>query len=530
MERTITFIVMLMLQLSLFFGAITYAVKPPLTTVNEIYYGRGEVSPNQVDPLEPMVGGYVPAQSVFLTNKIAEKTADSGVDVEGVLLKDGQALIPSHLYVDAIDEYTGEAGVTIAGIRAASGSLYDIQTIDATSATFGRLATASFHESVAGAGIRVGNNLMVTGTVGATTLAATLVSINGQINTPYLAVTTVAARTGTGITVNGVQFASTGVTFPSAITVQGGSTFAQRTDFNGNVYAHKDLTVNGTLYAAIEATSLTANLFHSSTNQYTFVGEGSNFTISDGTISTSTGPLTIETGSSGGAVVIDGYSISTIPAGNLILDSGQGDIRVKSDHLTLETGSLRVTSGNVQVGTLLPPEGQTQVSIAGSVRISDDGITFPATPGLTPTFLNYYKTQTMTILLSGIWASSGASLDIRLTRLGEIVVLSWGDYIDDTDCGVGDGVIISETLIVSDFLPTATSTASHVFAVPVMDNDVVHSGFLTITDAKLSWFAGDMQSGDATGDETSFLCAPGGKSGIVSSSVTYTHAFDIVVA
>lgn len=374
-------------------------------------------------PGEVPAGAYVPAKSIFYVNEIAEKTPGAGVTVGGIVLKDQSLWIPEHLYVDSIDSFTDGAGVTIEGVKTLDSAMTGITLIDAATGLFSSINVSWFHEAVQGEGIQVRHEILSSADITAKDIYVTKLTADGVIAGPTIdsasiKTTTISAKSvATGVHIENVIFKEDSLTVPvpvaaqSTLTVTGASEFMQKVDVRGTVIAHDDLTVMGTLYADIDATSLTLDTFHSDTGKFTFVGASANLTIAGGDISVSSlaNPDITLTPGTGGDVIIQGGATLEAPKlgkvaeihaadagvaiigdlsgilindnvirgrdGDLVLGVGGSGTILRMEASYIDVPSANVRLGNtLNVGTILPPSGEDDITIGGSTTIDTSGM------------------------------------------------------------------------------------------------------------------------------------------------------------
>lgn len=124
----------------------------PILTFKDSYWFSGTVTDSTTPTYKNQTGGGVTvttltANTSVSADTISEKTADTGVTIDGVKLKDSQP------YCDVINEKTSAAGVTIDGVKLKDNEVY----------------TDVIHERSGGTGVTVDGCLILDGVAAAAT-------------------------------------------------------------------------------------------------------------------------------------------------------------------------------------------------------------------------------------------------------------------------------------------------------------------------------------------------------------------------
>lgn len=258
---------------------------------------------------------------------IDEKTSDSGVTVEGVLIKD------SEVSVDTINEATGGSGVTVDGVLLKDGA-----------ATFSSLTATTLN----------------TTTTNATDVDTTNVDASGTVTAGTVSTDTISEETGgAGVTVDGVLLKDSDV---QAVEVRT-NTISERTGSSG-------VTVDGVLLkdSTVEVDNITEKTLSAGVTIEGLKLEDGNITASSGniTVSDHIEPTSNNTYSCGrpSSQWLQVYTSSVEASGNMNLSCNG------SSQMILFDGNLRATSASaVDFGTSGTPYG---TMYAGAFTVPSD--------------------------------------------------------------------------------------------------------------------------------------------------------------
>jgi hypothetical protein len=167
------------------------------------------------------------ADSVIETDTINETTDDTGVTVDGVLLKDGGAVFAdaATIEIDTIGEATAAAGVTVDGVLIKDGgviladaAVLEVDTIGEATAAAGVTADGVLLKDGTSNGRRQAQNLTATGAItvgrfGMCTLAHATVVIAATLAAPTQGDDLIIMNTSASGTVAHTVTAAAGVTF-----------------------------------------------------------------------------------------------------------------------------------------------------------------------------------------------------------------------------------------------------------------------------------------------------------------------------